>query len=139
VQGIGGDVGEPAPRAKSTRIVVVDDNADNADLLGELLEAEGFQVSVFHDPARALASISEQCPDLAILDIGLPAMDGYELAGRIRQLPEGEKCRLIALSGYGQRQDKARSSASGFSHHLVKPAEPAEVLATVHRMVGAIN
>jgi PAS domain S-box-containing protein len=138
-QGLGGSVDEPAIHAKPTRIVVVDDNADNADLLGELLEAEGFEVTVFHDPARALASISEHCPDLAILDIGLPAMDGYELASRIRQLPEGGRCRLIALSGYGQRQDKARSSASGFSHHLVKPADPAEVLATVHRMVGAIS
>jgi PAS domain S-box-containing protein len=117
------------------RVVVVDDNADNADLLGELLEAEGFQVAVFHDPAQALASIPAQRPDVAILDIGLPVMDGYELANRIRQLPEGRACRLIALSGYGQREDKARSKAGGFSYHLVKPAEPNEVLATVHRLV----
>jgi PAS domain S-box-containing protein len=125
----------PAARAELKRIVVVDDNADNADLLGELLEAEGFEVAVFHDPAQALASIPTQRPDIAILDIGLPVMDGYELASRIRQLPEGRACRLIALSGYGQREDKARSKAGGFSCHLVKPAEPSEVLATVRRLV----
>lgn len=139
MQGLGVQDGEmagaPVEPATPGRIVVVDDNADNADLLGELMRAEGFDVAVFHDPAQALASISQQCPDVAILDIGLPVMDGYELARRMRELPGGAQCRLIALSGYGQREDKARSRASGFSCHLVKPAEPAEVLATVCRLI----
>jgi PAS domain S-box-containing protein len=135
VQGLDGQAAEPAEQTTPGRIVVVDDNADNADLLGELMRAEGFDVAVFHDPAQALASIAQQCPDVAILDIGLPVMDGYELARRIQELPGGAECRLIALSGYGQREDKARSRASGFSCHLVKPAEPAEVLATVCRLI----
>ena len=74
-----------------------------------------------YDPAQAIAAASVLMPQVAILDIGLPGMDGFELAGRLRALPHGATVTLIALSGYGRADDKARSSAAGFNAHLVKP------------------
>jgi CheY-like chemotaxis protein len=118
-------------------VAVVDDNADNADLMGALLRAEGFSVVVFHDPASALAGFSERCPDLAILDIGLPVMDGYELAAQLRKLPGGERCQLVALTGYGQQEDRDRSAASGFQCHLVKPAKQEDVVSNVRKLLDA--
>ncbi len=105
----------------SVRVLVVDDNQDAADSLAELLGALGYEASVAYDPAQAIAAASVAMPQVAILDIGLPGMDGFELAGRLRALPHGAAVTLIALSGYGRADDKARSSAAGFNAHLVKP------------------
>jgi CheY-like chemotaxis protein len=118
------------------RIAVVDDNVDNAELLGELLASVGFEVEVFCDPVKALARFAKWAPEVAILDIGLPVMDGHALARAIRGLPGGAQCKLIALSGYGQAEDRARSMASGFEAHWVKPADPATVMAQVRKLLA---
>ena len=103
------------------RILVVDDNADAADLLSMLLERMGNTTIVAHDASEALQLIEDFAPDVAVLDIGLPVMDGYELARRLREHPASKHTRLIALSGYGQASDKERSQLAGFDAHLVKP------------------
>jgi len=105
------------------RVLIVDDNTDAADLLGELLRAEGHEVEVAYSAADALAAVKGFRPEVAVLDIGLPVMDGYELATHLRANPGTAGCRLIALTGYGQIHDRARSESSGFEHHLVKPVD----------------
>ena len=105
------------------RILVVDDNNDAAHALKLLLESDGHEVRVASDGAGGLALAREYRPDVALLDIGLPSMDGYELARRMREEPALEGTLLVAVTGYGQMHDRARGSASGFNHHLVKPVE----------------
>jgi PAS domain S-box-containing protein len=101
--------------------LVVDDNVDAALMLGRLFEAHGHVVEVFHDGLGALASAQRFLPDIAVLDIGLPGLDGYQLAVRLREQLGAHPCRLIALTGYGQDADRLRSSAAGFEQHLIKP------------------
>jgi PAS domain S-box-containing protein len=113
------------------RIMLVDDNVDGAETLARLLGAHGHEVRVFHEPIAALAAVSAFRPDLAVLDIGLPVLDGYELARRMRPLLDGHPCRLVALTGYGQEADKARSEQAGFERHLVKPVSPDMVVQLV--------
>ena len=122
----------PLPRPPSVerrRVLVVDDNADAAEMLAALLETLGYEVTVATDGAAALDTARDFAPHFALLDIGLPIMDGYEVARRLRQL---ERCRdtlLIAISGYGQPSDRERSRQAGFAHHLVKPVELATLAA----------
>jgi CheY-like chemotaxis protein len=105
------------------RILVVDDNVDAAQMVAMLLEVLGNEVTVAHDPVRALACVHEQVFDAFILDIGLPGMDGHTLARHIRELAPARDATFIALSGYGQEQDRQASKAAGFRHHFVKPAD----------------
>jgi CheY-like chemotaxis protein len=121
------------PPTRGKRVLIVDDNVDAAEMLGELLEESGHEVLLANDPIAALKSIEERTPDVAVVDIGLPVMDGYQLAERIRQSLPGRDCRLVALSGYGQEHDYARSKQAGFVEHLVKPVD----LATLLRVVDA--
>jgi CheY-like chemotaxis protein len=123
----------PAPVAVGApqRVLVVDDNVDGADMLAHLLTAHGHTVEVHYDPVAALAAFDAFRPDVALLDIGLPVLDGYQLAARIQALPAGQGCRLIALSGYGQATDRARSQASGFEAHMVKPISGEEAVRVV--------
>jgi CheY-like chemotaxis protein len=112
----------PAAAASGRRkIMVVDDNEDAAELLCTLLETMGNTTCVAHDPLDALAKVEAFKPDLAVLDIGLPVMDGYELARRLRHIPSIPGLRLIALTGYGQPSDRERAVSAGFDEHLVKP------------------
>ncbi|HVF60508.1 MAG TPA: GAF domain-containing protein [Thermoanaerobaculia bacterium] len=122
------DETQPRPGAGETRVaqgpdrvLVVDDNVDAADGLAELLRTVGFEVRVAYDGPRALAVSQEFRPDVALLDIGLPLMDGYELARELREQAAGRPLRLIAVTGYGQESDRARSRAAGFDSHQVKP------------------
>jgi signal transduction histidine kinase len=108
-----------APARSVKRVLIVDDNEDAAVLLGELVRSCGHEIVIAHDPATALRAVPEFAPDVAILDIGLPDMDGYALAARVRELSAG--CRLIALTGYGQDRDRERSALAGFDAHVVKP------------------
>jgi CheY-like chemotaxis protein len=101
--------------------MVVDDNEDAAKALSMLLEAVGYSVVMETDPVRALADSRTLRPDVFILDIGMPNMDGYELARRLRAQPETEDAGIVAVSGYGQAQDIAAAARAGFDHHLVKP------------------
>jgi two-component system, sensor histidine kinase len=124
-----GGVGlEPERRVAShafprRRILVVDDNRDAADTLGELLEVLGATVTVAHSGRAALEAVGQFDPDAVLLDIGMPEMDGYEVARRLRALPGRSGTLLIALTGWGQDQDVRQSHAAGFHHHLVKPPD----------------
>jgi CheY-like chemotaxis protein/two-component sensor histidine kinase len=105
------------------RVLVVDDNQDAATLLADALVLRGCQVQVAHDARAALQLASAQHFELALLDIGLPVMDGYELAGRLRELVHLAGVSLVAVTGYGQESDRHRALAAGFHHHLVKPVD----------------
>ncbi len=108
-------------RARAARILVVDDNVDAAESVAALLGMLGHEVATAHDGQAALALLAQQAPDVAILDIGLPDMDGFALAAAIRA--RGWEGRLVALTGYGQDADKERARAAGFDVHLTKPVE----------------
>ncbi len=125
--------GDAAPLAPSAarRVLVVDDNVDAAQMLGMCLEAAGHAVMIEHDSQQALERASTWLPEVCILDIGLPGMDGNELARRLRAQPETSKATLIALTGYGQEQDRQNAMAAGFDHHLVKPVAAPDLLALV--------
>jgi CheY-like chemotaxis protein len=113
----------PIVRPDARRVLVVDDNHDAADLLAEGLSADGHSPVVAYDGPAALAVAAVFKPHLAFLDIGLPAMDGYELAQRLKQLPGLSGIHLIAVTGYGQASDRMRSKVAGFDEHLVKPID----------------
>ncbi len=116
----------PASTAKALRILLVDDNRDAADMVRDLLETAGHEIAVFNDGTTALSSVGGQPQQIFILDIGLPDMDGYELATRLRE--RAANATFIALTGYGQAQDRQRSAAAGFDHHLVKPVDAQALL-----------
>ena len=118
-----GGAGAPPLRPDLRRVLVVDDNADAAELLSTMLEFLGHKTRVAHDGPTALKLAESFVPDFAVLDIGLPVMDGYELAQRLRRLPLLKSLRLVALTGYGQQTDRQRSAAAGFDAHLVKPIQ----------------
>jgi signal transduction histidine kinase/ActR/RegA family two-component response regulator len=119
-----GDAGAAAPGA-SLRVLVVDDNVDAAQILSMYVGAQGHEVRVEHDSLEALAQAAGFAPELCLLDIGLPEMDGYELARRLRRHPATAHATLVAVTGYGQDQDRRNSAAAGFDHHLVKPVDMA--------------
>jgi CheY-like chemotaxis protein len=111
------------------RILVVDDNADAAESMGLLLRIAGHDVRIAHDGVAGLAAAQESLPDVVLLDIGLPGIDGYEVARRMRAQPGSEKVLLVALTGYGQEEDLRKSREAGFDHHLVKPVDPTSLSA----------
>lgn len=111
------------PGARPRRVLIVDDNVDAANSLAMLLEYQGHTTEAVHGSQEALARAELFRPDVALLDIGLPEMDGYELAKRLRAMPQSNGLRLIALTGYGQADDRQRALASGFDDHLVKPVD----------------
>jgi signal transduction histidine kinase len=117
------------------RILVVDDNEDAAVGVAELLRVMGHEVAVAYDGPRALRAVEGFRPDVAILDIGLPVMDGYELARRLREVLGSEAPHLIALTGYGQEHDRLRSFEAGFEAHLVKPVAPEVLLSHIEQTV----
>ncbi len=114
--------GAEQPSAQRRRVLVVDDNEDAAVMIGEALENRGYQIAVAHDGPSALRIAERFHPDIALLDIGLPVMDGYELARRLRA-QGGTLPHLVAVTGYGQPADRERSAHAGFERHLVKPVD----------------
>jgi len=118
------------PRA-GCRILVVDDNRDAAEATKVLLELGGHEVKMVGDGSEALASAPVFAPDVVLLDIGLPMMDGYQVAQRLREVAQTRASCLIALTGYGQPADRERARVAGFDHHLTKPADPDALLALV--------
>jgi signal transduction histidine kinase len=108
----------------SRRILVADDNRDSAESLGMLLELAGHQVRMAYDGQEALAAAAEFLPEVLLLDIGLPRMDGYQVAERLRQDSRHDGMLLVAVTGYGTESDRDRGRAAGFDHHLVKPVDP---------------
>lgn len=113
------------------RILVVDDNVDAADTLSLLLESHGYPVQAQYTAADAIEFVHQHSPPVIVLDIGLPDMDGYELAKHLRATPQAASAVLIALTGYGQNRDRERSKEAGFSHHLVKPVVMNELLSVI--------
>jgi PAS domain S-box-containing protein len=126
----------PARAAGALDIMVVDDNVDAAAMLAMLLETCGHTVTVEHNARAALARCAAGLPDMFLLDIGLPEIDGNELARRLRALPGGAAAVLVTITGYGQAQDRARSAAAGFDHHLVKPVDMAKLQAILAGVAG---
>jgi CheY-like chemotaxis protein len=116
-------VGREGAGRRVHRILVVDDNTDALEMLADALRLLGHEPATAGDGVAALALAPSVKPRLALLDIGLPGMDGYELGRRLRELPGLESLELVALTGYGQASDRERSRAAGFSQHLVKPVE----------------
>jgi signal transduction histidine kinase len=119
--------GKPKSKAEkgtSTRILVVDDNQDSADSIGLLLKLLGNEVRIEHDGLAAVDVANEFKPQVVLLDIGLPTLNGYEAAKKIRKKPWGRQAVLIAVTGWGETVDRQRSKKAGFDHHLVKPVEP---------------
>ena len=114
--------------AKSRRMLVVDDNVDAAHMLAMLLEATGHKTMVEHTAKSALERARRDLPEVCLLDIGLPDLDGNDLARQLRAQPETERCILIAITGYGQEQDRRRTAESGFDYHLVKPVNMEQLL-----------
>ena len=103
------------------RILVVDDHRDAARVLGLLLDSLGHEVKTANDGRQALEAISAFHPEIVFLDIGLPQLDGYEVARRVRELPDLRGTKLIALTGWSHSDDRRRTREAGFDHHLVKP------------------
>jgi two-component system CheB/CheR fusion protein len=112
--------GDPAFRQ---RILIVDDNVDAAESLGTMLAYSGHDVRVAHGGVEALSAAREFAPNVMILDLGMPEMDGYAVARAVRSDPRFASTRLIALSGYGHPDDRRRTADVGFDEHLVKPVE----------------
>ncbi|WP_418317945.1 ATP-binding protein [Piscinibacter sakaiensis] len=129
----------PAPAAAQhgggLRVMVVDDNADAAESLAAVLELHGHSISIAHDGAAALQLLEDIEVDVFLLDIGLPGLTGYELAQALRARRQTRTARLIAITGYGQPDDKDKAAAAGFDQHLVKPIDTAELLALLRTVV----
>ena len=117
----------PAQRARPQRVLVVEDNADVAEMLAAYLQELGHEVIQAHDGPAGLDAALRHRPEVIVCDIGLPGLDGYELARRVRETPSLQPCVLIAVSGYGDSTDRERARTAGFDHHLTKPADPMEV------------
>ncbi|MBT2324911.1 response regulator [Variovorax paradoxus] len=123
----------PAPRLEAQRVLIVDDNLDAAAGIAAVLELEGHQVRTAGDGEEALALAASYRPGIVLLDIGLPLLDGYEVARRMRRTSGTEAALLIALTGYGQSEDRQAALDAGFDHHFVKPADPNALLACIHQ------
>jgi CheY-like chemotaxis protein len=109
------------------RVLIVDDNVDAVRVLSVVVKKLGNEVCVAYDGLEAIAAAEQFLPEVVLLDLGMPKLDGYGAARHIRQQPWGQEMTLIALTGWGQETDKQRTKAAGFDHHLVKPADPAEL------------
>jgi CheY-like chemotaxis protein len=129
---IAGDIKREQPQATGSaevdapparRILVVDDNRDAADSLGMLLRLMGNEVHTAHDGLEAVGAAAAFQPDVVLLDIGLPKLNGYEAARRIREQEGGAGVLLVALTGWGQEEDRRRSHEAGFDHHMTKPVD----------------
>ena len=128
----------PEPRRQvNGRVLIVDDNADAAQTLDLLLGAAGYDVRTAMDAEHAFQVLRDFVPDVAVLDIGLPRMDGYELAKCLREDVRFEGMRLVALTGYGRDRDRERALSSHFDEHLVKPIAPARLLEVIESLVSA--
>jgi CheY-like chemotaxis protein/two-component sensor histidine kinase len=116
-----------AKSISSRRVLIADDNRDAAETLGMFLNLSGHEVHLVHTGAEALELTKKLKPDVAILDIGMPDLSGYEVASRIRREPWGAQITLVALTGWGQDEDRRRAQAAGFDHHCTKPVDPADL------------
>lgn len=128
-----------APPGARLRVLVVEDNDDARQMLAEVLRIEGHEVSEACDGEAGLAALLETSPDVALLDIGLPVLDGYEIARRVRSDPRGQRVRLVAITGYGMPKDVDRGWEAGFDHYLVKPVQFAQLNDLFATLVGEVS
>jgi signal transduction histidine kinase/CheY-like chemotaxis protein len=142
--GTAGEDRRPPPEAPATqgdpgsvRLLLVDDNRDAVELLTEFLDTKGYVTRMALDGPSGLAAASAFQPHVALLDVGLPVMDGYELASRLRQEPGLKGIKLVAITGYGQDSDRLRAREAGFDMHLVKPIEPGQLLRILRDLMEA--
>ena len=128
------DTSWPIPlEGANARVLLVDDNQDAADTAAALLELSGYEVKVAYDPGLAMTILDQFSPQVAVLDIGLPGMSGYELAARVKAHRHGGSCYLVALTGYGTAADLSKAYEAGFAMHLVKPARPEALLEAIEK------
>jgi CheY-like chemotaxis protein len=116
-------IDERAEASSHRRILIVDDNKDSADSLAMLLEITGNKTYMAHDGVEAVEAIEKHRPEVVLLDIGLPKLDGHEVCRRVREQPWGKDIVVIALTGWGQEDDRRKSEEAGFNGHLVKPVD----------------
>ena len=114
---------EKATPVHSRRILVVDDNVDSAESMAVLMKLLGHQIAIAYDGESALETAGTFKPEIIILDVGLPRMHGYQVAERLRALPENKNLVIVALTGYGREQDRRRAMDAGFDYHFVKPMD----------------
>jgi len=119
---------EAAAPVRGRRILIVDDNEDAAESIARFLELEGHEVKTVGDGPQAIACVPVFAPQIVVLDIGLPGLSGYEVAKRMRQMPATQNVLLIALTGYGQKEDMQRAMEAGFDRHFVKPTDPQKLV-----------
>jgi signal transduction histidine kinase/DNA-binding response OmpR family regulator len=132
----GADAARPARApAREARILIIDDNVDAAQLLADVLAAGGYHTLATHDGPSALAAAGTFLPQIAVVDLGLPIMDGYELARHLLARRELGAPKLVALTGYGQAQDRAKTSEAGFAAHLVKPIDVEQLRSVIERLL----
>jgi CheY-like chemotaxis protein len=130
--------GEQSKRLTSNlRIEVVDDNHDSANSLGMMLRIMGNDIQIANDGEQAVRVAADFQPDVVLLDIGLPKLNGYEAAQQIREQPWGKKIVLIALTGWGQAEDKRQANEAGFDLHMVKPVDPTSLISILAELHAA--
>jgi CheY-like chemotaxis protein len=129
----------PTPKPPPLRLLVVDDNADVLASMNRLLGLTGFEVQSAPDGPTALETAKEFRPEVVVLDIGLPGMDGYEVARRLRADCLGQPPFLVALTGYGQVEDRLRSHRAGIDLHLVKPIDPKQLIGLLKRFQSVVR
>ncbi len=127
----------PSPSG-GRRVLIVDDNHDAADSVAQFLQLEGHEVKTVGDGMQAIACVPVFAPQVVVLDIGLPVLSGYEVAKRLREMPATRDALIVALTGYGQKEDKQRALESGFDHHFVKPTDPHALTALIARWTSEI-
>jgi CheY-like chemotaxis protein len=119
------------------KVLVVDDNPDAATSLSMLVELLGYEVRTAYDGAEALQLAGEFYPDVVLLDLGMPRMDGYEACRRLRAQPWGARMAVVAVSGWGREDDRQRTRLAGFDQHLVKPVAPDVIATTLSSLASA--
>ena len=120
-----------------SKVLVIDDEPALTRALAVNLRAAGWEVKVAHDGSSGLAAAADFHPDVVLLDLGLPLMDGYETCTRIRQQPWGKDILVVALTGWGQAEDRRRSTEAGFDRHIVKPADPVQLMKMLAELEAA--
>jgi two-component system, chemotaxis family, CheB/CheR fusion protein len=122
---------DAAPSLQGMRVVLVEDREDIRTVTGKLLKAFGCEVTAAENGTKGIAAVASSAPDVALIDIGLPDLSGYDVAQQIRELPNGASVKLLALTGFGQPDDRERALSAGFDEHLVKPLEYQSLLKAI--------
>ncbi len=126
-----------ATAVSTRRVLIIDDNVDVAEMLAAYLQQIGHAVTQAHDGSEGLHAATQHRPDVIVCDIGLPGVDGYEVARALRAMPQFQSSLLIAVSGYGDLADRDKARTAGFSHHITKPADPVALAALIASETGS--